>query len=66
MKAIFDDGNGRVVLIHNRPDELSSERRAQAALEVESVPERPDVDYETQRAELRVEDGALAWNVIDR
>jgi len=65
MIALFADETGRVYLTHYKPDLLSPERRAEAAAEVESIPDPPAVDDGFQ-AFLKVEDGVPVWYLEPR
>lgn len=66
MKAIFTDENGRVQLVHHRPDLLSEARRAQAAMEVHDLPPKPAYDSSSQRLDLWVVDGEIQWKIVER
>ena len=65
-KSVFvsADAEGRVLLIHNRPDLLSKEQIAQGH-EFDAVPEQPAVSSHEQ-ATLYLRDGVLVWDVQER
>ena len=66
MIALFTNEDGRVQLMHYQPDLLTPERRAQAALEVETLPPEPPTDDEDLAAVLFVVDGELVYTIEAR
>ena len=61
---LFTDGDGRVVLIHHQATMLTRSQRAQAAIEVESIPSAPVVEEGASlQPVLRVHDGDAVWTL---